>query len=95
MSLTNFAERFLFVSGGSQAVQFSRKETRITETVDKYDMLTDNWASVPSLNIARTNHSSCTLAGIIYVFCGETNKKITPRPTIERFDAQSHLKGRY
>ena len=43
-ALTNFAERYMFVSGGYQTIPFSKGETKVRETVDIYDMLTGTWS---------------------------------------------------
>ena len=56
-SLTNFKDQYLFLIVG--------------DTMHHYTIYKNEWASdVLKLNIARDNHSSCSLGDYIYVFGG-------------------------
>ena len=61
-------------------------------SVEKYDVGTDRWSLVPSLNIARENCSSCCLNDSLYVFCGFSYKRGYLN-NIECLDVKAHLSG--
>ena len=64
-SFLNFKDRYLYISGGE-----NKWATTYYDSVDRYDILANEWTSAPKLNKKRAYHSSCTLEDFIYVFCG-------------------------
>ena len=64
-SLTNFADRHIFVSGGQDP-----KWESFLSSVHRYDIQNDSWSRAPALSRPRVGHSSCALNDMIYVFCG-------------------------
>ena len=42
-------------------------------TVERYDLNREEWQVMPSLNIGRVGHASCTLGSHVFVFCGKKN----------------------
>ena len=58
------------VTGGLVAIAGLVAGT-IVSTVSYYDIAGNTWKGLKAeLNIARDEHSACTLNGIVYVFCG-------------------------
>ena len=56
--------RFIFISGGHE------QNYLILKDVERYDCIADRWESLPELNYARINHSSCILGNTLYVIGG-------------------------
>ena len=56
--------RFVYISGGYD------QNFVILKDVERYDSIRDRWESLPELNYARMNHSSCTLGNTLYVIGG-------------------------
>ena len=56
--------QFVFISGGKSQSNLALND------VERYDSIRDHWESLPSLNEARYDHSSCTLGKILYVLGG-------------------------
>ncbi|KAL8583538.1 hypothetical protein ACOMHN_054854 [Nucella lapillus] len=51
------------------------KSQQVTDSVERYDPLSDRWAPVAPLPRARADHATCTLNGRIYVSGGISNLK--------------------
>ena len=64
-TLANFADEFVFVSGGQDPAYES-----VLSSVHKYDIVNDRWTQAPALSRPRVGHASCTLNDKLYVFCG-------------------------
>ena len=63
-SLTNFNDKFLFLSGGCSGGE-------IYDRVEMYDISANKWTQAPKLNTARYWHSACCVDNSsIYVFFG-------------------------
>ena len=58
-------ERHVFASGGLGNHTF---ET--LAAVERYDTSSDQWETMPSLNVPRFRHASCSVGDAVYVFCG-------------------------
>ena len=56
--------RFIFISGG-----FTEYGEVLCD-VERYDSISDTWENLPSLNLSRSGHSSCTLGKALYVLGG-------------------------
>ena len=41
----------------------------------RFDLAGNEWLEMPSMQVARTQSSSCSLAGSLYVFCGYNNER--------------------
>ena len=69
------------MSGG-----FKRKQ--ILKDVERYDTLQDKWESLPSLNTARFEHSSCILGKTLYVIggLGGVGSLFLPTKLFEKLD---------
>ena len=63
MCLVN--DKFVYVTGGD------RGELIVDANCHRYDIDRNLWQEMQSMHEARHSHSSCQLAGHIYVFCGE------------------------
>ena len=77
MSLTNYKDRFIFVSGGecktgvsSHGTYWTGLRTGVFKNVVKYDVLNDTWSAAPEMNQGRRLHNSITVGNNIYVFFG-------------------------
>ena len=57
--------RFIFMSGG-----LSGQDMMPFNAVERYDSMRDTWERFPSLNMARSMHSSCTIGNMLYVIGG-------------------------
>ena len=79
-SLACYADEFIFVIGGLIP------ERPPLDKVEFYTIETDTWSSAPSLNKARTGHSSCVAGSTICVF-GGWNETLLNR--IEFIDAEA------
>ena len=64
-TLANFADEFVFVSGGQDPAY-----ENVLASVQKYDVANDKWTQAPDLSRPRVGHASCTLNDKLYVFCG-------------------------
>ena len=62
MCLTNYKDKFIFVSGGYNYLE--------TKVVAKYDIENDMWSKAPSIKNSRKLHNSCTIGHNIYIFFG-------------------------
>ena len=76
--------RYVFLTGGEG-------ERDLGNTVERYDLRKEEWQIMPSLNIARSQHASCTLGSYVFVFCGTAaqisyENKHKNINSIERFD---------
>ena len=73
--------RYVFLTGG---------EGDHGSTVERYDLRKQDWQVMPRLNIARSQHASCTLGSQVFVFCGTAminyEFKHETINSIERFD---------
>ena len=69
--MCSYAYRFAFVSGGESSGTKNDKVVRLK--VDEMDLETNNWEVMPSLNVARSLHSSCALSNALYVIGGNGN----------------------
>ena len=69
-SLVNFANKFLFVSGGR--IKHGEEESK---SVDFYNIQKNTWSPAPAMNVARSSHSSCVLGEQIFAFCGANRVK--------------------
>lgn len=95
-SLANFADEFIFVSGGQDP-----KWESFLSSVHKYDIQNDSWSRAPALSKPRVGHASCTLNDMIYVFCGgvvnpDDNDDIgepNPDNSIEFLNARALING--
>ena len=68
-SLSNIGVRFAAVIGGRG------DSWEVSNRVERLDLWKNKWSELPSLQIARECHASCTLDhSAIYVFCGIDNK---------------------
>ena len=56
---------FVYLTGGNSA--------RVYANCHRYDINRNQWEEIPSMKQARRLHSSCQLAGFIYVFCGRNS----------------------
>ena len=68
VSLCSYTNQFVFVSGGESSGTKRDKVVRLK--VDKMDLEANNWEVMPSLNVARSLHSSCALSNALYVIGG-------------------------
>lgn len=57
-------EKFVYVTGGSYA------DDETLANCHRYDIVRNQWQEMKQMRQARMRHSSCQLAGHIYVFCG-------------------------
>ena len=59
--------------------------------VERYDSTIDTWHSFPSLNLARSLHSSCTIGNTLYVIGGRNSesKDIKEIEKLDNIDASS------
>ena len=80
-SLVTFRNQYIMVTGG-----INQKKFDVYKSVEWYDIKTNQWSNVAPLNTPRSNHSSCVLKDIIYVFCGY-NGTSGWLNTIEKIDA--------
>ena len=66
-SLVSTDSGCIYAIGG---LNFSEK---VMKRCEKYILALNEWVPIPKLNIARKNHSSCSIGEYIYVIGGETN----------------------
>ena len=64
-TLANFADEFVFVSGGQDPAY-----QNVLDTVNRYDVANDKWSQSPAMTKPRVGHASCSLDDKLYVFCG-------------------------
>ena len=55
--ICNLKDKYVFASGPSVSVE-------------RYDIASDSWQMMPSMNEKRNCHASCALGDQIYVICG-------------------------
>ena len=71
--LAVYQNRMIYVTGGENKIFYVSRETYI------YDIALNQWYSrthfTPNLKQARSFHSSCTLGGRVYVFCGSDGQR--------------------
>lgn len=66
-------DRHVFVSGG-----LSNQSFEILASVERYDTVSGSWEPMPSLNVSRFRHASCSMVDTVYIFCGQAgNRKYT------------------
>ena len=71
-SLVNFRSKFLFISGGYDPTSNSE----FYNSVDMYDHSKNTWSAAPSMNWARSSHSTCVVNGnSVYAFFGYTSQQ--------------------
>lgn len=90
--ISNFAVTCLnnvrvFLTGG-----FDLKEFILSDEVHSLDLKNKKWRRVARLNIARDNHSSCTIGDLIFAICGEYN--CTQLNSVEMLDYSKPAKSR-
>ena len=62
-------------------------------SVDMYEISSNNWSPAPALNIARIGHSSCVLGDKIFTFCGRNSRKQIHHNSAEILDARAVVNG--
>ena len=80
--LKNYPDKLVFV------LEFSMSRTsykhayftggwkgKILKSCMRFDLESEAWDQMPNMKVARRSHSSCFLAGFLYVFCGEGESK--------------------
>ena len=77
--MCNYSDKFIYVSGGRSS------DGNGLDTVMRFNINTEVWEDVESLNTKRSQHSSCTLKESIYVVGGLT-EPFAPIKTIEKLD---------
>ena len=77
--MCNYSDKFIFVSGGFSS------DSICLDTVMRFNINTEVWEDVESLNVKRSDHSSCSLKESIYVAGGFTIP-LAPIKTIEKLD---------
>ena len=70
-SLLNFNNEYVLVIGGKR----QRPCRTAYGTVQRYNISSDRWDLLPSMNIGRTNHSCCLVGTTAYVIGGITFHK--------------------
>ena len=75
--MCNYSDKFIYVSGGCNS--------GLLDTVMRFNINTEVWEDVESLNVKRSDHSSCSLKESIYVVGGFTIP-LAPIKTIEKLD---------
>ena len=75
------AKMKIAVIGGYRYALFGKSHY---STVELFDLENETWSSMPDLNVARNEHSSCYHGGYIYVLGGKTND-VWSTNSIERF----------
>ena len=78
-----FQSAFIFVSGGSSPIDFTKEFASCCY----YDVGKDEWNQAPEMNFARKNHSMCAFGKYIYAFSGVNNSGWLD--SIERLDASA------
>lgn len=76
--------RFIYLTGGKQ-------DGQIQALCLRYDILTNLWQEIPDMKQARCLHSSCELAGYIFVFCGMNSYGLTNSVEKLAIDTDSNL----
>lgn len=78
-AMANVENKCIIVSGGIKSDGFSAKAL---ELVERYNIVTDSWETLPSLKRARQAHASVSLGDTVYVFCG-ANSDSEPMCSVE------------
>lgn len=63
-SLCKTSRKHAFLIGGKEVGGLR------TDSCIRFDLEAGNWEEMPPMNVARSESSSCALAGFLYVFCG-------------------------
>ena len=80
-SVCALGTRFLVVSGS----RIDHEDAG--QKCEMYNINMDLWWEIPSLNVARHYHSSCSFGeNLVYVFCGINNATKKYLNSIERYD---------
>ena len=64
-----YKDMVLFVSGGYDP----SNESIYLKSVDRYDILKNQWSEAPAMNAPRARHSSSVIGDFLYVFGGSKN----------------------
>ena len=62
--LSNQQLNILFISGGAGG------HNTCLNSVERYEIRTNSWTSMPPLSVGRMNHAMCAIGDSIIVFCG-------------------------
>ena len=81
-SLCSLTDRYAFLTGGSTRTGYVGRKT-----VQRFDLLKNEWLLMPNLNEERMCASSCGLADSVYVFSG--SNKFKKLDSIEKLDKAS------
>lgn len=83
-SMARFKDRYLFLSGGCGCDFECGLDQK--STVYAYQVSADVWLQAPSLNKARSGHSSCSVANFMYVACGSSGILSESMISVERLN---------
>ena len=89
MSITSFKDQTIFVIGGRDILDPSKKYG----SVEAYSIKSDSWRITSEINKPRSEFSSCSLGDFIYISCGNMGSLSESKLGIERLDAQAMLSG--
>ena len=64
------------------------------DSVYRYEISTDNWEVMPSLNRARYFANACFINGILYVFGGRIGQKLQKLNSFEWLNLRDLARGR-
>ena len=65
--MSRTSHKHAYFTGGSKG--------KILKSCIRFDLEGEAWDQMPNMKVARRSHSSCFLAGFLYVFCGEGESK--------------------
>ena len=79
-ALANLADRYVAVTGG-----IIEQKSQHLFSSHRYDLQGAKWETLPNMKVHREGHSSCSIDGNLYVFCG-INANKEPTNSIEVLD---------
>ena len=79
-ALANLADRYVAVTGG-----YIEQKSQHLYSSHRFDLQANRWEGLPNMKIHREGHSSCSIDGNLYVFCGINANKM-PINSIEVLD---------
>ena len=80
-AVCNLLDHYMVATGGEHENGLN--------TAEIYDITTNKWTALPKLNVGRSNHSSCSIDRVIYVFCGYCQ---SDENSVERLDFDKYNK---
>ena len=89
-SLVNFADKYIFVSGGEDLSPGLLTKEYFSST-EIYNVRRNKWRRAPRLNQPRANHSTRVAGDFLYTCCGSSG--VGKINSIEAFDAASFVRG--